>query len=622
MPVSEENIRCLVGQSRRRSVDVGGLALALGTQGLGQGWGGWDQAEENPCYAELLSDMYTHTHLAVDSEEESAPIVIPEDTRIRLIQSLDSWNFEPHKLPDEEVMYCAIILFETLLVIEGVSEAAQVDMGRITELLRSLRRAYRVQNSYHNFQHALDVLQAIHRFLSAAGRVPPVTYLLNSQHTLWKPHLASMDPLASCLTPLDLFCLYVASIGHDVGHPGFTNMFMKNAKAPLSSLYDDKSALEHLHCTILLHVLRRQGLASLVDNPSTGATFRKLMLETVLATDMRVHGEFMARFTQLVEGHETDDWSRRVLLCQALIKCADISNPCRPLGVSQHWANALADEWTSQAVLEQYLNMPTSVNSVDGPLEEARSQVFFIQTFASPLFSLTARGMPSCLEYALQCESNLAVWKQRVAEHSQPADPAKDLSDVSSITSRTPSQLPEEYLKAFPMTLPASLLHPDQTDEHSISDWSSITSRRSASNASFSSSSRSSSRSPVSCTPVVLPPFSTASTSTGSSADRSSPPISPTDGLSAAPSRAVSLTSGAMGLLGMSVSSVVGSGTAAIRAAYKVSVRKKPSFNNRNSWSPGPRGPNGTLPLRVEALGSNAPSARREMTVVADGLAP
>lgn len=30
---------------RRRSVDVGGLALALGNSGLGHGWGGWEEQE-------------------------------------------------------------------------------------------------------------------------------------------------------------------------------------------------------------------------------------------------------------------------------------------------------------------------------------------------------------------------------------------------------------------------------------------------------------------------------------------------------------------------------------------------------------------------------------------------
>ncbi len=52
--------------SRRRSVDVGGLALALGTSslgedGMGKGWGGWEDSESagapcvvlNQCFSKL-----------------------------------------------------------------------------------------------------------------------------------------------------------------------------------------------------------------------------------------------------------------------------------------------------------------------------------------------------------------------------------------------------------------------------------------------------------------------------------------------------------------------------------------------------------------------------------------
>lgn len=75
------------GHNRRRSVDVGGLALALGNQGLGHGWGGWEEREKGEIrycdhciypivstkagigfrYAELLSEMYTQTQSTVNS---------------------------------------------------------------------------------------------------------------------------------------------------------------------------------------------------------------------------------------------------------------------------------------------------------------------------------------------------------------------------------------------------------------------------------------------------------------------------------------------------------------------------------------------------------------------------
>lgn len=43
-----------LSHTRRRSVDVGGLSLALGSQGLGQGWGGWDECEIETEEQQLL----------------------------------------------------------------------------------------------------------------------------------------------------------------------------------------------------------------------------------------------------------------------------------------------------------------------------------------------------------------------------------------------------------------------------------------------------------------------------------------------------------------------------------------------------------------------------------------
>ena len=92
-------------------------------------------------------------------------------------------------------------------------------------------------------------------------------------------------------------------------------------------MYDDKSVLEQMHYSLMLQIMRHNGLASLLDRPGSGQAMRKLLLGTVLATDMSVHAEFMANFHELVAGSDVGEHKRRVLVCQALIKCADISNP-------------------------------------------------------------------------------------------------------------------------------------------------------------------------------------------------------------------------------------------------------------------------------------------------------
>lgn len=176
--------------------------------------------------------------------------------------------------------------------------------------------------------------------------VPPVSILLDEdpERTWTSARKFDSGSLVTCLGMKELFVVYIAAIGHDVAHPGFTNLFMRNAETPLSMVYDGKSALEQMHCSLLLRVMRHYGLGPLLDdncgsggNGSTQSV-RKLLSETVLATDMSVHSNFMENFKALVddgitqseseaEEGESQLWRRQVLLCQGIMKCADISNP-------------------------------------------------------------------------------------------------------------------------------------------------------------------------------------------------------------------------------------------------------------------------------------------------------
>lgn len=99
------------------------------------------------------------------------------------------------------------------------------DIDDISIFLKHLRRLYCGRNSYHNFRHALDVLQACQAFLCAAGVIPPASRLLGRDVRPWRPD-KKLSGLVSNLRNMDLFTLAIAAIGHDVGHPGFTNVFM------------------------------------------------------------------------------------------------------------------------------------------------------------------------------------------------------------------------------------------------------------------------------------------------------------------------------------------------------------------------------------------------------------
>ncbi|KAJ7778103.1 hypothetical protein B0H16DRAFT_1301368, partial [Mycena metata] len=420
---------------RRRSADIGGLSLALGSN-HGKGWlghGTEGEATLQTRFAELLSDMYTQTLNAVNEHAANdASPDLPPETRTSLIKSLDGWNFEPNALPSEDhVAACAVIIFEALFRIQGMEEAVGVKLAQISPFITHLRHIYRWQNSYHNFEHALDVLQATYSYLRAANMVPPLSILL-TQGT-WKPARRPTNAaLITLLTPPDLLILLLAAIGHDVGHPGFTNAFMANAAAPLSVVFDGESPLERMHVALLLRVMRSCGLGGVLDgdsapsappNPDSSKTpnagkkttrthTKRLLVDTVLATDMRVHDAFMLRFSDLLAGRgDLSLGHKRTVLCQAIIKCADISNPSRPYYISQHWASALLREWNNQAALELYHHLPPTL---EGRLKEASSQMFFIPGFVKPLLDLVLRGVPEMKPYAAQCDLNLKLWTARL----------------------------------------------------------------------------------------------------------------------------------------------------------------------------------------------------------------
>jgi hypothetical protein len=171
----------------------------------------------------------------------------------------------------------------------------------------------------------VDVLQAIFFFLVQIGTLPH--YPKDSPRKS-----GPSSAIASLLKPFDALTLLVAAIGHDVGHPGVNNAFLVALNAPLAQLYNDRSVLESFHCAAYSQILRRYWPAAFED-----MTMRKLMINSILATDMGLHFNYMANLGNLQEKLEfnqntLDGWSPKILeeyrdlACGLLIKCADISN--------------------------------------------------------------------------------------------------------------------------------------------------------------------------------------------------------------------------------------------------------------------------------------------------------
>jgi hypothetical protein len=208
----------------------------------------------------------------------------------------------------------------------------------LTTFLVACRAAYNQFVPYHNFRHAVDVLQASFNFLIHVGALPPYPSQSGADVTP-----TQRSPLSSLLRPFEALTLLVSAIGHDVGHPGVNNGFLVVLNAPLAQLYNDRSVLESFHCAAYSQILRRYW-PKVFDETK----MRSLMISSILATDMGLHFDYMKNLkdlqTKLNGGDAIDKWDSKAkdkevaLLCGLLIKCADISNVVSTTSVNLKFA--------------------------------------------------------------------------------------------------------------------------------------------------------------------------------------------------------------------------------------------------------------------------------------------
>jgi 3',5'-cyclic-nucleotide phosphodiesterase len=291
--------------------------------------------------------------------------------------------------------------------------------------MNGCRVAYNSFVLYHNFRHAVDVLQSVFYFLVRIGTLPP--YPKGSE----SPPLSNdKSPIAKLLGSFEALTLLISAIGHDVGHPGVNNMFLVKLNAPLAQLYNDQSVLEAFHCAAYSQILRRHWPAAFHDK-----AIRKLMISTILATDMGVHSEYMSHLgnlqSKIHESKVTDGWTPkeidqyRTLACGLLIKCADISNVARPWAVAEKWTYLLQKEFAKQGEMESAVGMETTL--FGGPpelgnmLKLANGQIGFMTIFAHPLFYNVADVIPAMSFAAEEIITNKGVWFTRAEKEKMKA---------------------------------------------------------------------------------------------------------------------------------------------------------------------------------------------------------
>ncbi|XP_076642156.1 phosphodiesterase 8 isoform X8 [Halictus rubicundus] len=308
------------------------------------------------------------------------------------------WNFDIFKLEVLTERRPLLFLGMTIMNLYQVPARLNCDEKIIQNWLAVLEMNYRSQNCYHNSTHAADVLQATARFMQS-------------------------ERLKQILEPLDEVSALIASAAHDVDHPGKSSQFLCNSNSKLAILYNDISVLESHHAALTFKLTLSDDSVNIFKNleRDTYKHVRQTVVDMILATEMTKHFEHLARFMNLcsLKGY-VDSVDMTVVLQpenvalvkRMMIKCADVSNPARPMKSCIEWTRRIAEEYFTQTDEEKSLKLPVLMPMFDRQTcSIPKSQIGFIDFIINDMIEAWDAfiDMPEMVGYMRQ---NYDKWKE------------------------------------------------------------------------------------------------------------------------------------------------------------------------------------------------------------------
>lgn len=247
-------------------------------------------------------------------------------------------------------------------------------------------------NPYHNFNHAVSVLQ--------------FTYMLIIETNISK-----------YISKHKLFGLMVASLVHDIDHPGHTNNFEININSELAQKYKYKSVLENHHCSMSYYIMHKQHIL-LLNNLSIDQFIdvKETISECILTTDMKYHENLVSKLNNefnnksINDIHFTNDI--QIMICKLIIHTADLSNTMRPFEISKKVAFKINDEFKNQAFIEEKLNLPTlDFMKIPDNKTLYKNELMFGLYIIKPLLDIFLKIYPNIKYIQNEFDKNTLNWR-------------------------------------------------------------------------------------------------------------------------------------------------------------------------------------------------------------------
>ncbi|CAL8071537.1 unnamed protein product [Calicophoron daubneyi] len=211
--------------------------------------------------------------------------------------------------------------------------------------------------------------------------------LLSGRALIFTVHIT----LKKIATPLEKFALIIASASHDLNHPGVNNQYLIDTSHPLAVTYNDVSVLENYHAASTFALMEYKSCNIMHNfNSEERTIFRRIVIQTILGTDMARHANILDGFKSAVnriigpDPHVTQSVKEAVYI--GILHCADLGNPTRELRIYREWVTRVMEEMFEQGERESALGLTiTPMCDRNSVIIEA-SQTGFIDLFVEPMW--------------------------------------------------------------------------------------------------------------------------------------------------------------------------------------------------------------------------------------------
>ncbi|UMM19570.1 hypothetical protein L5515_015107 [Caenorhabditis briggsae] len=292
---------------------------------------------------------------------------------------------------------------------------------------------------YHNRIHAADVLHGCY-YLSVHPVRPQFGVVKSPDSLLPAPHPQAAS-IMSQMSTLELMALFTAAAMHDYDHPGRTNAFLVTVEDKKAILYNDRSVLENHHAAESWKLLNKSE-NHFIENldPAEMKRFRYLVLEYILATDLKQHFEIIMTFNDRLADMDLQVESDRLLVGKLLIKMADINSPTKPYGLHRQWTDRICEEFYEQGDDERRRNLAITPYMDRGDAQVAKLQDSFIAHVVSPLAqAMHESGLLPILpgletsELMINMQHNHRKWKEEIEIETANYEPTCNGGSVNGV---------------------------------------------------------------------------------------------------------------------------------------------------------------------------------------------